>query len=73
MKLIIVDRKKPEAYKRLKRQFEDDLKVEVVWERRSRERRRMTGNRGPERRSRDRRKFAKSFDGKDFIVIYITG
>ncbi|MSO56291.1 MAG: hypothetical protein EXQ55_05125 [Acidobacteria bacterium] len=51
MKLIIVDRKKPEMYERLKRQFAEDLNVEVVWERRSRERRRMTGSRGPERRS----------------------
>ena len=73
MKLIIVDCRKPETYERLRRQFADDLNVEVVWERRSRERRRATGARGPERRSRDRRKFAKSFNGKDFIVIYIPG
>ncbi len=73
MKLIIVKRTKPETYERLKSQFADDLNVQVVWERRARERRRTTGNRGPERRSRDRRKFMKSFNGKDFIVIYITG
>ena len=73
MKLIIVDRTKPETYARLKRQFEDDLNVEVVWERRSRERRRASRASGLERRSRDRRKFAKAFNGKDFIVIYIPG
>ena len=73
MKLIIVDRSKPDAYARLRKQFEDDLGVDVVFERRTRERRRNTHNRGPERRSRERRKLAKPFNGKDYIVIYIAG
>jgi hypothetical protein len=71
MKLIIVDRSKPDAYARLKKQFEDELGVEVVFERRTRQRRRNPHNAGPERRSRERRKLAKSFNGKDYIVIYI--
>lgn len=74
MKLIIVDRAKPAVYSRLRQQFADDLGVEVVFERRTRERRRNPHNTGPERRSRtDRRKFAKPFNGKDYIVIYIAG
>jgi hypothetical protein len=72
MKLIIVDRSKPDAYARLKKQFEDELGVEVVFERRTRQRRRNPHNAGPERRSRERRKLAKPFNGKDYIVIYIT-
>lgn len=73
MKLIIVNRAKPAVYSKLKQQFADDLGVEVVFERRTRERRRNPHNQGPERRSNDRRKFAKPFNGKDYIVIYIAG
>ena len=73
MKLIIVDRSKPEVFARLKKQFQDEIGVEVVFERRTRERRRNPRNAGPERRSRDRRQFAKPFNGKDFIVIYLAG
>ena len=71
MKLIIVDRSKPDTLLRLRKQFEDDLDVEVMFERRTRERRGNPQNRGPERRSRERRKLAKPFDGKDYIVIYL--
>jgi hypothetical protein len=73
MKLIIVNRAKPDVYARLKRQFEDQLGVEVVMERRTRQRRRNLQNRGPERRSRERRQFNKPFNEKDYIVIYISG
>ena len=73
MKLIIVNRTKPEVYAKLKRQFEDQLGVHVLMERRTRQRRRNPQNLGPERRSRERRKFAKQFNGKDYIVIYISG
>ena len=72
MKLIIVDRSKPETLARLRKQFQDDLEVEVVFERRTRERRRNPKNRGPERRSRERRRLVKPFNGKDYIVIYIA-
>jgi hypothetical protein len=73
MKLIIVDRSKPEVYDRLKRQFEDDLNVEVVWDRRKSQRRRLTNARGPERRSGERRKFEKPFSGRDYVIIYMRG
>ena len=73
MKLIIVNRAKPAVYLKLRQQFADDLGVEVVFERRTRERRRNPYNQGPERRTGDRRKFAKPFNDKDYIVIYIAG
>jgi hypothetical protein len=47
--------------------------VQVIFERRMRERRRNVRNSGPERRSRERRRLAKPFNGKDYIVIYIAG
>lgn len=72
MKLIIVDRSKPEVYARLRKQFEDELGVQVLFERRRRERRQNPRNEGPERRTRNRRRLAKSFNGKDYIVIYIA-
>ena len=73
MKLIIVDRAKPDVYTRLRRQFEDELGVQVLFERRTRERRRHLSNAGPERRSGDRRRLSKSSSGKGYIVIYIAG
>ena len=73
MKLIIVDRTKPDVYARLRKQFEDELGVQVLFERRTRERRRNLNNAGPERRSRDRRRLAKSYSSKGYIVIYIAG
>ena len=73
MKLIIVNRAKPDVFAKLKKQFQDEIGVEVLFERRTRERRRNPQNAGPERRSRDRRQFSKPFNGKDYIVIYITG
>ncbi len=73
MKLIIVDRTKPEVFKRLKEKFADDLNVEVIWDRRTRQRRRMANTRGPERRSRERRQLVKPYNGKDYIVIHVAG
>jgi hypothetical protein len=73
MKLIIVDRSKPDTYARLRKQFEDELGVEVVFERRTRQRRRNPQNHAPERRSRERRRLAKPFKDKDYVVIYIAG
>ena len=73
MKLIIVDRSKRGTFAKLKRQFEDDLDVEVVWERRIRQLRKVASNWGPERRSRERRKLVKGFNGRDYIVIYTRG
>jgi hypothetical protein len=73
MKLIIVDRSKPEVYARLRKQFEDELGVEVVFERRTRQRRLNPHKAWPERRSYERRKFLKPFNGKHYVVIYIAG
>lgn len=73
MKLIIVDRSKPDVYARLRKQFEDELGVQVMFERRTRERRRMATSAAPERRSRNRRRLTKPFNGKDYIVIYVAG
>jgi len=73
MKLIIVNRAKPYLYAKLKKQFEDEIGVEVVLERRTTERRQNPRNPGPERRSRDRRQFTKPFNGKGYVVIYISG
>jgi len=73
MKLIIVDRAKPETFRRLKEKFADELNVEVIWDRRTRQRRRMSNTRGPERRSRERRQLFKPFNGKDYIVIHVVG
>ena len=73
MKLIIVDRSKPEVYARLRKKFEDELGVEVVFERRTTQRRRNPRQSWPERRSRERRKFVKPFNGKHYVVIYIAG
>ena len=72
MKLIIVDRSKPETYDRLRKQFEDDLDVEVVKDRRVKQRRSVGNSWGPERRSRERRRLSKPFGGRDYIVIYIS-
>ena len=72
MKLIIVDRKKPETYARLKQNFADEINVEVLWERRTTERRRRTDVRGPERRAADRRRWTKPWNGRDYIVINIV-
>jgi hypothetical protein len=72
MKLIIVDRSKPETYRRLKEKFADELNVEVIWDRRTKQRRRNTATGGPERRSRERRQLIKGFDGKDYIVIHVA-
>jgi hypothetical protein len=72
MKLIIVDRSKPATFKRLTDLFVDDINVEVVLERRHRQRRQKRDERGPERRSRDRRRLSKPWNGKDYIVIQIA-
>jgi hypothetical protein len=72
MKLIIVQRSKPQTYERLKKQFEDDLNVSVIKERRRVQRRRTGNDWGPERRSRDRRRFTKPYGSRDYIVIYIS-
>jgi hypothetical protein len=72
MKLIIVDRSKVATFRRLKETFADDLNVEVVFERRVRSRRQSSGPLGAERRSRDRRRLCKAWNGRDYIVIHVA-
>ena len=72
MKLIIVERTKLATFKRLTDLFIDDINVEVVLERRQRQRRQHRDARGPERRSADRRRLLKPWNGKDYIVIQIA-
>jgi len=73
MKLIIVERSRREMYERLTRQFEDDIHVAVILERRGGQRRRSPRGAGPERRWHDRRRLSKPFDGRGYIVIQIAG
>jgi hypothetical protein len=72
MKLIIVDRTKLGTFKRLTDMFVDDVNVEVVLERRHKQRREERDERGPERRSGNRRRLSKPWNGKDYIVIQIA-
>ena len=73
MKLIIVERTKIATFRRLKEMFADDLNVEVMYERRLRNRRKQSVQRGPERRTRERRRLSKAWNGRDYIVIHIAG
>ncbi|HEV3217677.1 MAG TPA: hypothetical protein VGZ27_18240 [Vicinamibacterales bacterium] len=72
MKLIIVERSKTATFRRLKETFADDLNVEVVFERRGRNRRQSTDPRGPERRAHERRRLSKDWNGRDYIVIQVA-
>jgi hypothetical protein len=72
MKLIIVQRSKIATFRRLKETFADDLNVEVVFERRVRERRQRSNQRGPERRAQNRRRWSKAWNSRDYIVIQIA-
>jgi len=71
MKLIVVDRRKAETYRRLTQKFADDPDVAVVFDRRVAQRRSRTVA-GPERRSRTRRRLVKDWAGKDYIVIQVA-
>ena len=70
MKLIIVERSKRAAFTHLSRMFADDINVAVVLERRTRQRRKKSDSRSHERRVADRRRLAKPWNGRDFIVIH---
>jgi hypothetical protein len=72
MKLIIVERSKIGTFRRLKQVFADDLGVEVVYERRLRERRVRSDDGGRERRMSDRRRLSKPWNGREYIVIHIA-
>ena len=70
MKLIVVRRTAGETYERLSSKFADDPNVKVVWEQRSGERRDRSDSRGPERRSRDRRRLTKPWNHQGYFVIH---
>jgi hypothetical protein len=72
MKLIIVKPGKDATLQRLIDRFADDLNVRVIWDRRTKERRRRGLGAASERRARDRRRLVKSFDGRDYIVIHVV-
>ena len=75
MKLIIVERSKIATYRRLKQMYADNLNVEVIYERRLRQRRQMTDSafrRGEQRLGRERRRLSKPWNGRDYIVIHIS-
>ena len=74
MKLIIVERSKLATFRRLKQMFADDLNVEVMYERRLRERRQKSDPtiRREHRLGRDRRRLSKPWNGRDYIVIHIS-
>jgi hypothetical protein len=53
--LFIVARDRADLYRYLSQTFADAENVEVIWDRRAEERRRMSASAGPERRRRERR------------------
>jgi hypothetical protein len=53
--LFIVARDRADLYRYLSQTFADAENVEVIWDRRSEERRRLSVGTGPERRRRERR------------------
>ena len=70
MKLIVVDRSKVATFMRLKANFVDDRGVRVIMDRRHRQIRQRHEQHLPERRRTERRRLAKTFDGRDYIVIH---
>jgi hypothetical protein len=53
--LFIVARDRSDLYRYLSQTFSDAENVEVIWDRRAEERRRLSAGSGPERRRRERR------------------
>jgi hypothetical protein len=53
--LFIVARDRADLYRYLSQTFADAENVEVIWDRRAEERRRISAGVGPERRRRERR------------------
>jgi|HubBroStandDraft_3_1064219.scaffolds.fasta_scaffold2385575_1 hypothetical protein len=70
MNLIIVESSKSIAYKRLSDKFSDDQNVQVILDRRWKERRQGERKADQDRRSRlDRRRLVKQWNGRDYIVV----
>jgi hypothetical protein len=72
MKLIIVERSKYLTFQRLSDKFSDDLNVRVIWDRRVKERAATDDDDHPERRSGERRRLGKPWNGRDYIVINVV-
>jgi hypothetical protein len=72
MKLIIVERSQFLTYQRLLDKFSDDLSVRVIWDRRRKQIRQRPVPHAPERRSRERRRLVKPWNGKDYVVINVV-
>ena len=72
MKLIIVERSQFHTYQRLLEKFSDDLNVRVIWDRRKRQIRQHRTSHLPERRSAERRRLVKTWNGKGYVVINVV-
>ena len=69
---LIVRRGATTRYQKLKKKTAD-LPVEVVWDRRKKDRRTKTDNAGPDRRKSDRRQNPPfTWDLSDFVVVERT-
>jgi hypothetical protein len=72
MNLIVVARSRIATFARLREQFAGEPNVRVMWDRRAQERRERTDDRVSERRTRERRRVVKPFEGEDYIVVHVT-
>jgi hypothetical protein len=71
MKLIIVQRSKPDTYQRLREQFAGERDVKVILERRQANRE-HDAVADQARTPSERRRLKKDFEGRDFVVVYNT-
>ena len=72
MKLIVVNREHMETFRRLSDKFADDMNVRVVCDRRRQQMRTRRESFLPERRSSDRRRLKKEWNGRDYVVIHVV-
>jgi hypothetical protein len=68
----IVRRDKPEVYERLQQRFPDGSGVQVIWDRRFRERRQTLSFPERERRIRERRQIPPSSWTLGYVIAYGT-
>jgi hypothetical protein len=71
MTLVIVARSKMSTFARLRDLFAGEPDVQVIWDRRTTQRRQRQEHHEPERRVRDRRAPGDPFNGRDFIVVHV--
>ena len=72
MKLIVVDRAKIEVFRGLCDKFADDVSVEVICDRRTRQIRQRPEVRHPERRKAERRTLNKDWQGRHYFVVHVV-